>query len=166
MVNCPAWPALWWLWWPLVTNTDKSSFLHPSVLSKRAVQYCIPLLQFGCINLNKCWDRCSWMFRGSCECCLHDLHPSPSPYNPISQTPLQKPSRLRRKHNHVPSFILKKMLILEDHFNECMKLVCKSEGAINATSPLIDSEYLGKFEMLGMNMKCSLIQSEKMKPIY
>ena len=53
------------------------------------------------------------------------------------------------------------MLILEDHFNECMKLVCKSEGAINATSPLIDSEYLGKFEMLGMNMKCSLIQSEK-----
>ena len=27
-----------------------------------------------------------------------------------------------------------------------MKLVSKSEGAINATSPLIDFEYFGKFE--------------------
>ena len=42
-----------------------------------------------------------------------------------------------------------------------MKLVSKSEGAVNVTSPLIDSEYLGKFVMPGMNMKCSLIQTEK-----
>ena len=31
-------------------------------------------------------------------------------------------------------------------FNECMKLACKSLGAINATRPLIDSLYLAKCE--------------------
>ena len=112
----------------------------PALLVCSAVLHTF-ILQFACINLNKCRDECSWMFRGSCECCLHDL---PPPVTPSPRPHFKNPPELVRNIIMFPLFRWK-----EDadsyHFNECMKLVSKSEGAINATSQLIDFEHLGKF---------------------
>ena len=46
-----------------------------------------------------------------------------------------------------------------------MKLVSKSAGAINATSPLIDSEYLGNFEARNEHEMVPHT-GKKIKPIY
>ena len=128
--------------------------IHALLVCSAAVLHTF-ILQFACINLNRCRDECSWMFRGSCECCLHDL---PPPVTPSPRPHFKNPPELVRNIIMFPLFRWK-----EDsyHFNECMKLVSKSEGAINATSQLIDFEHLGKFGLPRMNMKCSLIQPEK-----
>ena len=134
--------ALGALWWQTVTNPP-SYHSHPwSVCTFQYNPTSSAVVPWG------------WMFRGSCQACLHDLDLLHQPFNPAQPPPLKPihPSRHSKDYwKNIIFWILVHEKVQSPYYlMDVWSWYCKNISlAINATSLLIDFVYLGKYECLG-----------------
>ena len=131
--------ALGALWWQTVTNPP-SYHSHPwSVCTFQYNPTSSAVVPWG------------WMFRGSCQACLHDLDLLHQPFNPAQPPPLKPIHPSRHYWKNIIFWILIHEKVQSPYYlTDVWSWYCKNISfAINATSLLIGFVYLGKYEHLG-----------------